>query len=521
MFPTSEMNELILVETLAGLCSYSHAPALRNQTISSDSKLIDRIAIEHMTGSLGAGEIREFAPHLSGLTHSPIAESKIRGGYDEYNKGMMKLLFRVGKENFVTEYLHVLGFVTENDLEYEISEDAVFVPVCSWRESQQVKGAVDRHGRATVTSTLSRRNDYVFNDGTLDQYSGWTTIRPTDILSGISNNLNANDVLDTIAENYGTSRDSISLGDASSSLALNSVISKRTNVNPTLYSNELLSSIVKTNSDLSSNRMDSRVTSQLGDINESDYYQSTSSLASSRETKCYEDPFLMAVLEGQSPAGYRGTRIRDLVHLYPNFGETIPRDGFITLDRHRNPVIDFREISRIFGTSALAETIAYEVVFNILDVITLNGLGIFHCIGTNCGRDDAGHVRRLEDHRMSNIEIIPTHYIGLADNDVELHQRADYACEDITNQIMNKLNGMGYHVATPIKFEIESELLGMTKLSIALPTDENPNPLFLTYSFPTYAFSRFSPILTNMDGHKRMCDGVYKNLSSYLKGTVR
>lgn len=524
MFPTTEMHELTLVETLAGLCSYSHAPALRNQSISSDSKLIDQIALDNMAGELTQGAIQGYAPHLSGFTMSPIAQSTIRGGYDEYNKGVAKLKFRVGKENFKTEYLHVFGFVTNNDIEDGISQSAIFVPVCSWRESQTIKNGVDSRGRPVITSSLSRRNDYIFNDGTLDQHSGWTTIRPADVLNGISNNLDNKKLLDRITEDHDIDRNDINVGESTSSLALTSVISKRGNINPTNYSGEILSTITKTNNDISGSRLKNVYTGNehsVGDVDEGDYYQSTASSAYGRETKSYDDPFLSIIMEGQSLAGYRGTSFGDLLYHFPNFIDTIPREGFITLDRGRQGVEDFREITRLFGSSGIAETIAYEVVFNILDIMTLNGLSIFHCIGSNCERQDPGYVRRSSDDRMSNIEIVPTHYIPMADGDIEVHQRADYACEDITNQIMTKLNGMGYHVATPVKFEIESELFAMTTIKIALPTDENPNPYFISYSFPTYAFSRFSPILTNMDGHNRMCDGIYKNLSSYLKDGFR
>lgn len=505
-------GQLVLVETTVGLTNYSHPPALRAPDPYMPSVLLDELVGINKSEGVSESQLKHYAAHLSGLSTTPNDMATIRNGFSEYNKGMMKLKFCVQSGGIRDDYVSVIGYITDNDLEGELSENAWFTPVFSWKHQKIARGGVGLDGLCAVREEIGMRTDYLLNDGSQSQSKGLASVRPGDVMGNASDNIAYEDTLKQANLEDVVISPSINTTSTGAINQVGVVCSNRKNYNPTKYSEALLGGAINAQQKLmltghgDGDRMTTMYNSEMGIISDI-----TANMLS-KESRAAHDDFLhyMKELNGSTTyRGFRGWQVKDIVCLFPNFAETIPANGFSTMDRNRFEVIDFTQIAQVFGTSSVVEVIAQQLVFNILDVLVHNGLGALNIEGSNCD------YMATED-RLSNIVLIPSTPAALGDDDFLLAPRQIAACDQLRNQIFNKLNGSSVYTMTPVRIYVESELFGFTQIWISSPSEEDMEPRTIHYAFPTYAPSPWSPVFSDVETANQLSKSVYGNIKSYF-----
>ena len=158
-------GRLVLVEVIAALTDYTHTPHNRAPMPYLPSNMMDELVLTNRQGLLTENEMKNYSAHMGRLNNMPGDISKIRGGYTESNKGLMKLKFRIQNGGMNDEYISVLGYITENDVEGSISENAIFIPAFSWKHSAMMDNHVGNDGLSFTVEQMGRRTDYLINDG--------------------------------------------------------------------------------------------------------------------------------------------------------------------------------------------------------------------------------------------------------------------------------------------------------------------------------------------------------------------
>lgn len=515
MYNQHNGSNLILVETIVGLTNYSHPPALRAPAPYMDSNMMDDLVSQNKTVGVSPAQLKHYSAHLAGLLTNPSGYAHIRGGFSEYNKGLMSLTFEINSGGIAETLLTVVGYITHNDLEAELSENAMFTPVYSWKTHKTMTAGVGQDGLAHVRETIGLRTDYLINDGSHSQSAGLASVRPGDVMGSASDNLAYDDVM-TQASSEGI--DGFNVINTTSTGAINQmgvICSNRKNYNPTRYAEELLGSAVNAQQRLLHNSSNAG-TYGFGDNsnygNEMGIISEISANLLNNESKAAYDEFLnyMKDLNGSTTyRGFRGWAIRDIVNMFPNFEQTIPPDGFVHMDRNRFEVVDYTQIARAFGTSSPLEVIAQELVFNLLDVLISNDLGELSLSGSN-------YKHMATEDRLSNIVIVPYNGFPLSKTDSRLGFNMLQAAEQLRHQIFNKLNGQHINNMTPIEFEVKAELFGFTEVKLTAPTEESPGGVSYFFAFPTYAPSPWSPIFSDVETADQLSRGVYGNVKSYF-----
>lgn len=500
-------GRLVLVEVVAGLTNYTHTPYSRQPSPYLPSNLMEELVLETRRGSVTPTMVENYSAHMGGLNNVPKEASRIQGGWNEYNKGLMKMKFKIQNGGMSEEYISVLGYITGNDSDNSLSENATFTPTFSWRHSAMMHGSVGLDNMSFVTEKIGRRTDYLLNDGSHSSTKGLVSMRPADIMTSAGDVIAQNDIMQRAQmEGIETSGAVPSYGSGSIN-HVGIVLSNRGNYNPTKYSNKLLAGALKANrskqyGDQSEERLTSSYSSELSMIS------TVSSNMLDAENKPSEDEFLVAMRDAGSLRNLRGWRIGQIADMFPTFEDAIPRDGFRLLDRSEFDVVDFSEITQVFGTSSNIETIAQEIVFNILDLLVANGLSMINFRGSNC-------EEMATEDSLSNIHIVPHNSVSLSENDTQAAIKGINLCEDLKHQIFKKLNGAGVGNMTPLTFRVEAELMGNTKIWLINPSSES-NGAEIYWSFPTYAPNPYSPIFGDNESIAQLSSSVYSNIRSYL-----
>lgn len=335
-------------------------------------------------------------------------------------------------------------------------------------------------------------------------------MRPADVMSAAGDNLASDDVMSQAqSEGIKTSNTTPMFGAGSINHA-GVICSKRANLNPTKYSGELLNAALRANN---KTRFDqagddgNRVTSSW-----SSEMQTISTISSdmvNRESRPGMDEFLSAIKNVTSGLrGVRGWRIEELMDIFPEFESAIPDQGFTLLDRSKYETIDYTEIAQVFGTSSSVETIAQELIFNILDLLISYGLSGLFIRGSNCDQ-------MATEDALSNIELIPADIVSLTENDVEGPMKAMCLCEDLRQQIFTKLNGTMVGNMTPVRIEMTVRLFSDTELIITNPNGDGTADQ-VVYQFPTFAPNPYSPVFGNNQTLSDLAQSVYSNVRSYI-----
>lgn len=502
-------GRLVLVEVLAALTNYTHAPFVRQPQPYLPSNLMDDLVLENRRGGVSQQMVAGYAAHMGSLNNMPGEQSRIAGsgGYQENNKGLMKMKFRIQNGGINEEFISVLGYVTGNDLYGELSENATFVPTFSWKHSAMMGGNVGLDNLSMVVERVGRRTDYLLNDGSHAQSKGLVSMRPTDIMSAAGDVIAQNDVIKQ-AEMEGIQMSNAAPIYGSGSINhVGVILSNRRNFNPTKYSNQLLSGALKASNKVAFGDDDgARRTSDFA--SELNTISTISNDMLDSENRPSQDEFLSAMKDIGTLRNLRGWRVGDLAHIFPTFEDSIPPNGFPMMDTNQYEVIDYTEISQVFGTSSTVETIAQELIFNILDLMAGNGISRIDIKGSNCD-EMAG------EDRLSNIVMFPSGTVSLSNNDLDTAAKGIYICDELRHQIFNKLNGTTVNGLTPLRFRMCSELMGNTEIWLTNPNSESEgNEVY--WCFPTFAPNPYSPVFGDNDTIAQLSDSVYSNIRSYI-----
>lgn len=526
MYPNNQAAPITLIETIVGLTNYSHAPALRAPAPYMESAMMDELVTQNRVTGVSPTQLKHYSAHLSGLNTNPSELAMIRGGFSEYNKGLMKLTFLLQGGGVSQTRLTVVGYITHNDLDAELSENAIFTPVYSWKTHTTMTVGTGHDGLTNVQETIGLRTDYLINDGSYGENRGLASVRPGDVMGAAGDNLAYDDVMTQAAQEGIPDFKVINTTSTGAINQMGVICSNRKNYNPTRYAEELLGSAVSAQQQLMHNAVQPMwgdATGQNGSMwggqstdqmysNEMAIISGISATLLNNESKAAYDEFLnyMRDLNGTTTyRGFRGWQIRDLVSMFPNFEETIPPHGFVHMDRNRFEVIDYTQIARTFGTSSPFEVIAQELVFNLLDVLISNDLGELSLQGSN-------YKQMATEDRLSNIVIVPFNGFPLSSSNHRLHHNMVQAAEQLRHQIFNKLNGQHINNMTPIGFEVKAELFGFTTVKLFAPSEYGGEEVSYYFAYPTYAPSPWSPIFTDIETADQLSRGVYSNVKSYF-----
>lgn len=504
-------GRLVLVEVIAALTDYTHTPHNRAPMPYLPSNMMDELVLTNRQGRLTENEMKNYSAHMGRLNNMPGDISKIRGGYTESNKGLMKLKFRIQNGGMNDEYISVLGYITENDVEGSISENAIFIPAFSWKHSAMMDNHVGNDGLSFTVEQMGRRTDYLVNDGSHSQTEGLAAMRPADVISAASDTIASNDVLARLqAEGLPGNGGGQPINGHGTINHVGLICSNRRNFNPSKYSESLLKGSVKATQQI------------MGNINNDDGNRITSDYSSEMnilsdmsqdmldtEYRPSHDEFIETMKEVSGGIrNFRGWSIADIDYMFPNFEEIIMNNGCILLNKNEYPVTDFSEISEVFGRSSPVETIAQELIFNLLDVLVTNGLSGLEIKGSNCDS-------MASEDRLSNIELFPFNIKSLTNNDVQAFQKGTAACDMLRHQIFNRLNGYGLAGLTPLRIRLVASLFGSTEVWITNMSSEN-NGMEIYYCFPTFAPTPYSPVFGNNESLSQLSESVYGNIKSYF-----
>lgn len=513
------MSNIKLVAARAGLTNYYHNPVIRNQAINIDSTIVDQLSSENHMGGIGASTLINAAVHSGGLNVQAAGFANIAGGGWNESKGLMMLDFTTQDSPVMVEYMHVIGYVTNNASLEGLTMDAMFHPVMSWKSQETITSSLSIANPTSVKRNLGARTDYLFNDGSSpDQL---IALRPSDVIDYSLERATRDDMVDRMQEE-GLDNFQPSTTVASSDISrVGIVTSKRQNLNPIMYAGDILKAGTNyQRSNMLSNNMmniggeDSQWDGMFGELSNLAYQ------AQNNEPQLLRDDFfreMMQVMGISQMRGFTGYSIRDLVMTFDNLNDVL---DLTFMSQTEFQVEDYTQNTEAFGTSAMAEVVAAEIEANILDLMLKRGLNGISFRGSNC--DNFG------DGGLDNIVILPYNPASLEDDDYTLGHKVDLFINDLTSQIFTKLNGLRSQDLVPIRFEVTAELFGTTVLSIQLVNDANVGGGFLledtgsqvgmvTRSFPTFAINARSSILGNSESAQLAGSNFFSNIEAYFQ----
>lgn len=511
---------MTLVKARCGLTNYYHQQVIRNPILDIDSTLIDQLTEENMMGGVNGATLAMTAVHSGGLNAQASAFANIMGGWNE-TKGLLMLTFCASDSPVSVEYMHVIGYVTNNGAEMGLSVDAMFTPVMSWKSHETITGSGFLDNPTSVRRKMGGRTDYILNDGS--QESSIVSLRPSDVIDYSIEKASAQDIMERM-EDEGMDGMVPNISVAASDInRVGVVTSKRGNLNPTNYATDILlaGTGYQRNQQLSSNMMDS-----LGD-NGTQFdgmFNELSQMAfqqRNKEPELLRDDFfreMMEMLGNTRMRGFRGYSISDLMMVFPNLNETL---DLTFMDQSEFPTTDFTQSTESLGTSQLEEFVSQEITMNIMDLMIKFGLSEINFRGSNV--DNFGG-----DGAMSNVVILPYGSFSLDDDDFQLGQKTEAFIDSLTAQIFTKLNGLRSHELTPIRFDVHAELFGTLTVNMTRVDDSNIGDGFdisaggipegmSSRVFPTYAINNFGTVTGDKEQAQLAGSNFYTNLDSYFQ----
>jgi len=513
------MSNVTLVSAMAGLTNYYNPQVIRNPAMNIHTQLIDELTMQNHNGGINPASLLHTAVMSGGLNIQASSFANIKEGWNE-TKGLLKLDMVTQDSPVMVEYMHVLGYITNNASTAGLTRDAEFHPVMSWRSQETVTTNIPGMGLdpTSIQRKIGGRTDYMFNDGAAG--NDLVTLRPSDVIDYGLEKATEQD-LQTRMDEEGLSGIQPQVQPAGSSIDRAGVIaSRRNNTNPSSYATDILKAgtNLQRNTMISSNSMDVGVNmgnwdglfGELGNLS----YQ-----AQRHEPQMLRDPFFAEMMENLGYAGnlkgFTGYRIGDLAMVFDNFNDVL---DLTILTSEQFTSTDYTQDTESFGTSSLVEVVATEIEVNILDLLLKHGLNMISFRGSNC--DNFG------DGGLDNIVIFPYNPASLEDDDVRLYQKTEAFVEDLRSQIFTKLNGLNINGLTPIRFQVDAELFGTTCIDIAQVDDTNIGNGFSTeeagqrvgkvHMFPTFAINATSPILGHSEDARVAGSNFFSNVQQYF-----
>lgn len=508
------MSDITLIAARAGLTNYYQNQVVRNPTMDIQSTLIDNLTFENHSGGIKQSTLKHAAV-MSGGLNAQASYASIAEGWNT-SRGLMMLTFTTQNSPVLTEYMNVLGYVSNNQALNGISIDAIFHPVMSWKTQETITSNMgDLYTPTQVKRQIGARTDYMFNDGSSDQ--NLVTLRPSDVMEFGLEKATHDDVLSRMEEEGLLGKQPRATPAASSLSRVGVIASKRDNTNPTSYANDILTAgtTYQRNNLFGDEGMSSMGTQWDGMYNE---LTELSYQSQQREPQLLRDEFfleMMAITGTSQTRGFTGYSMADLELAFPNIEEVMDltimtSDQFVAEDYTQN--------TEIFGTSSLAEITAAEIESNMLDLMLKFGLMGISFRGSNC--DNFG------DGGLDNIVILPYNPASLQDDDYQLGQKVEAFVEALTSQIFTKLNGMSINQLVPIRFDVQAELFGTTSIDLTVVDENNVSNGFMMDAsgssigikrmFPTFAINTTSPVLGTSESAHEAGSNFFSNIQSYF-----
>lgn len=515
------MNQIQLVSAMAGLTNYYHQQVIRNPAMDIDTTLTDQMSDENLNGCVTQNTLIMTAVHSGGLNAQPSGYAQIAGGWNE-SKGLMKLDFIVQSTPVSVEYMHVIGYVTNNGSMDGLTMDALFTPVMSWRSHETTTASGDINNPTTIRRMIGGRTDYLLNDGSNNGHL--VSLRPNDVIDYSIERATHQDVMERMEEEgLDSMLPQVTVG-ASDINRVGVVTSKRSNINPTNYAMDILKAGTgyQRNQHISSNMMDSMGTNPSQFDGTFGELSSIAYAASNTEPQLLRDDFfrnMMDVMGMSSMRGFSGYTISDLMMAFENLNDVL---DLKLMNRENFAVNDFTQNTESLGTSQQAEFVSQEITMNIMDLMIKYGLGAISFRGSNC--DHFGG-----DGNLSNVVILPYNVSSLDNDDFMAGQKTEGFVQEMTNQIFAKLNGLRSHDLVPLRFDVHAELLGTTIINIMMVDDQNfssqmdmnnpgqtPEGMH-SRVFPTFAINTFSAVLGDKEEAQKAGSNFFSNIEAYFQ----
>lgn len=511
---------MTLVKARAGLTNYYHQQVIRNAAMDIDPTLIDQLTEENLMGGVNPATLQMVAVYSGGLNAQATDFANIMGGWNE-SKGLMMLDFITQDSPVAVEYMHVIGYVTNNGSDQGLTTDAVFTPVMSWKTHETI--TANFLGGDTPTTTrrmIGGRTDYLLNDGS--QAQGMVSMRPNDVIDFSIERAGAQDVIERM-EDEGLTGVVPQIGVAGTSIDRVGVIaSKRNNLNPSSYAKDILSAGTgyQRNQQLSSNTVDSmgeNLSVFDGMFND---LATVSYQASNKEPQLLRDDFFRSMMDVMGQAqmrGFTGYSISDLLCAFENLNDVL---DLTFMDKAQFAVNDFTQNTESMGTSQIEEFVSQEITMNIMDLMIKYGLSAINFRGSNC--DHFGG-----DGALSNVVILPYSPASLSEDDFDIGNKVQAFVDELTNQIFAKLNGLRTSDLTPIRFDVNAELFGTCIINMQRVTDQNMSTGFnlqdtgvptgmCSRVYPTYALNNYSPVIGDKEQAQLAGSNFYTNITNHF-----
>lgn len=513
------MSNVTLVSAMAGLTNYYNPQVIRNPAIDIDSTLIDQLTMENHAGGINPSTLLHTAVMSGGLNAQASGFADIKEGWNQ-TKGLLKLDMVISDSPVMVEYMHVLGYITNNGSTQGLTRDAEFHPVMSWRSQETITSNMPGMGLdpTSIQRKIGARTDYMFNDGAAGQ--DLVTLRPSDVIDYGLEAATEADIMNQMS-NEGLDGVQPQVNPAGSSIDRVGVIaSRRNNTNPSSYAADILKAgtNLQRNSMMSSSSMDvgqgtSMWDGMFGELTQLSYQSQR------YEPSMLHDPFFAEVMNGLgfpgTLKGFTGYRIGDLAMVFDNFNDVLDLT-IMTDDQFQS--VDYTQDTQTFGTTSLDEIIATQIEVNILDLLLKHGLNMISFSGSNCDQ--------MGDGGLDNIVILPYNPASLEEDDIRLYQKTDAFVEDLRSQIFAKLNGLTIHKMTPVRFRVDAELFGTTSIDISIvddsnighgmPSDSYNGPVGKVHKFPTFAINATSPILGHSQDARVAGSTFFSNVQQYF-----
>ncbi|AEV89507.1 hypothetical protein OBP_070 [Pseudomonas phage OBP] len=509
-----------LVKARCGLTNYYHQQVIRNPVLNLETTLIDQLTEENMMGGVNGSTLKMAAVMGGGLNAQASGFANIMDGWND-SKGLMMLDFCSSDSPVAVEYMHVIGYVTNNGAEQGLTMDALFTPVMSWKSHESITASGMLDSPTSVRRKMGGRTDYILNDGS--QMGSVVSLRPSDIIDYSIEKASSDDILERMQDEGMDGMVPQTTVAASDISRVGVVTSKRGNLNPTNYATDMLvaGTGYQRNQQLQSNMMDSmgeNTTQFDGMFNDLSQlaYQSRN-----KEPELLRDDFFREMMEMMGQAqmrGFRGYTIGDLEMAFPNINEVL---DLTFMDKSEFVVNDFTADTESMGTSQLEEFVSQEITMNIMDLMIKYGLSEINFRGSNC--DNYGG-----DGALSNVVVLPYGSFSLDADDYQLGQKTEAFVDDLTNQIFAKLNGLRPADMTPIRFDVSAELFGTLIVNMVRVDDSNIGGGFDMSAggvpagmgsrvYPTYAINNFGTVTGDKEQAQVAGSNFFSNLSSYFQ----
>lgn len=508
------MSNVFLAAARAGLTNMYHPQVIRNQETNLDSRVIDMLVEEKFScGGVSPTTIMEASALGGSLVAQPLAFAGIQEGWGT-SKGIMMLTLCTDQSPILEKYTKVIGYITNNSAPDGLSADAIFTPVFSWQESKTLVASLG------VDPTQIKQEFGGFTDymtvNTEQVINSPVTLRPSDVLNsgmGVVLTRQLADQAEHVGLDYG--EDNIGLApsvNASQQIQMLGIVnSRRQNINPTMYSAEILNQSINISQDMGvGNRLDPQgmfEQNQSG-ISADGFVQSAYNLAQ-KESSPSRDEFVRSMLYGLGTgnlAGFTGWSISDLAYVFPNLNDVLD----LNLYNGGFQVNDYTQDTMNMGTSNYGEIVASAITFNLMDVMLRNGISAISITGSNCDSFFDG-----------NVVMFPSNPATLIENDPYIAQRITSFMETLDAQVFRHLQGVDKNSKCPVRFSIESQLFGETVVRTTIVNENNisnTGGFEQTRVFPTYCLTTFSPVLGDMQTSMVAGSNVVSNIQSYFKG---